>query len=84
MIWYKYSTHDYMDESPSIGFHLFTNAEMALKWEKHMNDTYSGGSTTILGPATQDEVLKFVKDNKLKLDSNTLSDINNKTYYLNN
>lgn len=84
MIWYKYQKHDYMDEKPFIGYLLFANAEHALKWEQHMNTNYSGGTTVLLGPATQEEVLKFVKDNGLKLDSYTLAEINNKSYYLNN
>ena len=84
MIWYKYQIHDYMDEKPSIGYRLFANAECALKWEQHMNANYSGGTTILLGAATQEEILKFVKDNGLKLDSDTLSNINNKSYYLNN
>lgn len=84
MIWYKYQAHDYMDEKPSIGYRLFANAENALKWEQHMTVNYSGGTTVLLGPANQEEVLKFVKDNGLKLDSNTLANINNKSYYLNN
>lgn len=84
MIWYKYQVHDYMDEKPSIGYHLFTNTEHALKWEQYMNANYSGGPTVLLGTATQEEVLKFVKDNELKLDSDTLANINNKSYYLNN
>lgn len=84
MIWYKCQTHDYMDEKPSISYHLFPNAEYALKWERHMNTNYSGGTTVLLGTATQEEVLKFVKDNGLKLDSDALSKINNKSYYLNN
>jgi len=73
-----------MDEKPSIGYHLFVNVENALKWEHHMNTNYSGGTTVLLGPANQEEVLKFVKDNGLKLDSDTLANINNKSYYLNN
>ena len=73
-----------MDEKPSIGYRLFANAENALKWEEHMNTNYSGGTTTILGPAKQEEILKFVKDNGLKLDSDTLANINNTSYYLNN
>lgn len=84
MIWYKYQTHDYMDEKPSIGYRLFPNAEYALEWEQYMNASYSGGTTVLLGPAKQEEVLKFVKDNGLKLDSDTLANINNKSYYLNN
>ena len=84
MIWFKYQEHDYMDERPSIGYRLFTDVENALKWEANMNANYSGGTTTILGPAKQEEILKFVKDNGLKLDSQTLANIHNAKYYLNN
>lgn len=83
MIWYKYQTHDYMDEKPSIGYHLFENEESALKWEQHMNTNYSGGITTILGPATQAEILEYVRTNKLDLDDLTISNINNINYYKN-
>lgn len=82
MIWYKYQAHDHMDEKPSIGYCLFPNAECALEWEQHRNANNSGGTITILGPAKQEEVLKFVKDSGLKLDSDTLSNIKNKSYYL--
>ena len=84
MIWYKVETQDYMDETPSISFHLFPDAGKALEWQTFMNRSYSGGTTTLVGPAKQEEVLKFVKDNRLKPDLNTLANIKNKSYYINN
>lgn len=84
MIWYKIISHDYMDEKPEIRFRLFKDSDEAKAYEKHMQDNWSGGTTNLAGPATQQEILKFVKDNGLKLDSDTLANINNKSYYLNN
>ena len=81
MIWYKYSEHDYMDEYPSIGYRLFEDAEQASKWEAHMNSSYSGGTTTIIGPATKEEILRYVEDNKIVLDTLTKANIENDAYY---
>ena len=79
MIWIKYQEHDYMDMYPSIGYRLFNSKNEAYEWEKHMNKMYSGGTTTVLGAATQEEILQYIKG--MELDELTLSNINNKEYY---
>lgn len=81
MIWFKYKEHDYMDESPSVGFHLFEDEEQAYAWEKHMNDNYSGGRTWIIGPATKAEILSYVEKNHIQLDELTKKNIENDDNY---
>lgn len=82
MYWFKYGFHDYMDEKPEIGFHLFEDEEQAKAWAQHMNDHYSGGRTWIIGPVTKAELLKFVKENNIELDEETERKVYNPNHYL--
>lgn len=81
MIWYKYEAHEYMDEKPHEGFRLFKDDQEANQWVFEMNEMYSGGSTRLVGRATWAEVHKYVEDNHLELDDETLSNVNNMAYY---
>lgn len=83
MIWFKYKEHDYMDESPSVGFRLFEDEAQAHTWEKHMNDNYSGGCTCIIGPATKAEILSYIEENHIQLDELTKKNIENDNNYAN-
>lgn len=82
MIWYKYKEHDYMDESPNIGYRLFENEKKAYAWEEHMNTNYSGGRTWIIGPATKAEILSYVEKNHIQFDEPTRKNIENEENYL--
>lgn len=79
MIWYKYGEQDYMDMSPSYGYHLFDDDTQAKAWEKHMQENYASGRTWLCGPATQAEILEYIKG--MDLDKLTLNNINNPNYY---
>lgn len=81
MIWFKYKEHDYMDESPSVGFRLFEDEAQAYAWEKHMQENYSGGRTWIVGPATKTDVLSYIEENHIQLDELTKKNIENDAYY---
>ena len=81
MIWYKIISHDYMDEKPEIGFRLFKDSDEAKAYEKHMQDNWSGGTTNLAGPATQQEILDYLKRWNITPDELTMSNINNKEYY---
>lgn len=81
MIWYKIISHDYMDEKPEIGFRLFKDSDEAKAYEKHMQEHWSGGTTNLAGCAKQSEVLKFIKDNDIVLDSLTRRNVENPDYY---
>ena len=61
MIWYKYREHDYMDESPNVGYRLFEDEKKAYAREEHMNTNYSGGRTWIIGPATTMLITRTIK-----------------------
>lgn len=82
MIWFKYGSHDYMDESPSVGYRLFEDEAQAYIWEQHMNDHYSGGRTWIVGPASKDEIQNYVLESGIQLDGKTLENIDNPNNYL--
>lgn len=82
MVWYKYKEHDYMDESPSVGFRLFEDEAQAYAWEKHMQENYSGGRTWIVGPASKDEIQNYVLESGIQLDGKTLENIDNPNNYL--
>ena len=81
MVWFKYKEHDYMDESPSVGYRLFEDEAQAYAWEKHMQENYSGGKTWIVGPATKTEILSFIMENPIQLDEPTRRNIENDAYY---
>ena len=81
MVWMKYETHEYMDMYPEIGYHLFYDEAQAKAWEEHMQKNYSGGITRLLGPAKQQEILDYIKDNNMSPDELTMNNINNKEYY---
>lgn len=81
MIWMKYETHEYMDMYPEIGYRLFDDKAQAKAWEEHMQKNYSGGTTRLLGPAKQQEILDYIKDNNMSPDELTMNNINNKEYY---
>jgi hypothetical protein len=81
MIWYKYREHDYMDESPNVGYRLFEGEKEAYAWEEHMNTNYSGGRTWIIGPATKAEILSYVERYDIELDDKLYANINNDAYY---
>lgn len=81
MIWYKYEEHDYMDEKPREGFRLFKDDVEAKQWAFEMNENYSGGSTRLVGRATWAEVHRYVEENHLELDEQTVININNMAYY---
>ena len=82
MIWFKYKEHDYMDESPNVGYRLFEDKWQAYAWEEHMNNNYSGGRTWIIGPATKAEILSYVEKNHIQLDEPTRNNIENDDNYL--
>ena len=82
MIWYKYREHDYMDESPNVGYRLFEGEKEAYAWEEHMNTNYSGGRTWIIGPATKAEILSYIEKNHIQLDELTRKNIENEENYL--
>lgn len=82
MIWFKYKEHDYMDESPSVGYRLFEDEAQAYAWEKHMQENYSGGRTWIVGPASKDEIQNYVLESGIQLDGKTLENIDNPNNYL--
>lgn len=82
MVWIKYKEHDYMDESPSVGYRLFEDEAQAYAWEKHMQENYSGGRTWIVGPASKDEIQNYVLESGIQLDGKTLENIDNPNNYL--
>lgn len=79
MIWIHYGYHDYMDEKPGDGYKLFESEEQAKDWATRMNQHYSGGTTWIIGPAKQSDILEYIKG--MQLDELTLNNINNPNYY---
>lgn len=79
MIWMHYGYHDYMDEKPGDAYKLFESEEQAKDWAARMNKHYSGGTTWIIGPAKQSELLAYAKG--LQLDELTTKNINNPNYY---
>ena len=81
MVWYKYGSHDYMDERPEVGFHLFEDEEQAYAWEKHMQENYSGGRTWLIGPATKADVLSYIEENHIQLDELTKKNVENDDNY---
>lgn len=81
MIWIHYGYHDYMDEKPGDGYQLFKSLEQARDWASRMNTHYSGGTTWIIGPAKQQEILDYIRVNKMTPDELTMNNINNKEYY---
>lgn len=82
MIWYKYGSHDYMDEKPEVGYRLFEDKRQAYAWEEYMNIHYSGGRTWIIGPATKVEILSYIEENHIQLDEPTRKNIENDGNYL--
>ncbi len=82
MIWFKYKTHDYMDENPSVGYRLFEDKWQAYAWEEHMSNNYSGGRTWIVGPASKDEIQNYVLESGIQLDEKTLENIDNPNNYI--
>lgn len=79
MYWFKYESYDYMDEYPSVGYRMFNDLSIAKEWEEYMNLNYSGGSTKVIGYATQEEVFAYIKD--LELDPMTIQNIQNINNY---
>lgn len=70
-----------MDEKPHEAFRLFNDEQEARQWEFEMNENYTGGITRLIGRATWAEVHKYVEENHLELDDQTLSNVNNMAYY---
>ena len=81
MIWFKYQLHEYMDEKPELGFKLFESNEQARAWEKHMQESYSGGTTYLIGYASQKEILEFVDRYDVELSEETWDNIDNPDNY---
>ena len=81
MIWFKYQLHEYMDEKPELGFRLFDSNEQARAWEKHMQESYSGGTTHLIGYASQKEILEFVDRYGVELSEETRNNIDNTDNY---
>lgn len=80
-IWFKVRSHDYMDMYPEYSYKLFNSKFEAELWEKYMRENYSGGTTHIVGYATQEEILKYINSFKDELDEVTLNNIYNEKYY---
>ena len=81
MIWMKIETHDYMDMYPNTSYKLFHNEILAKDWEKYMRENYSGGVTTVIGPATKQEILDYLEAFKIEAEPELLENINNDEYY---
>ena len=81
MIWMHYGYHEYMDEKPGDGYRLFESVEQSKDWADHMRKNYTGGTTWIIGPATQSEILDYIKKNDITPDELTMNNINNTSYY---
>lgn len=79
MVWFKYGSHDYMDEKPEFGFRLLESRENAEQWAQHMCSY--GYPTWICGPATKAEVLSYIEQNHIKLDELTRQNVNNDDFY---
>lgn len=82
MYWFKYGYHYYMDERPGDGYQMFASEATAKDWVELMNHLYSGGYTWLIGPASQKEVLDYIKRYKIEVDEKTLENINNPNNYL--
>ena len=82
-IWFKFETHDYMDEYPEVYYRTFPTIEVAKQFAEHMSENYSGGTFTFIGYALKQEVLNYVNDNKnkLSLSEEVLSEINDDEAY---
>ena len=80
MYWYKVIAHDYMDEYPVISFRLFESSHDAISYEKHMNENYSGGTTSV-APAIKSEVLDYIKKYDIKLDAVRLKEVHDDENY---
>ena len=61
---------------------MFASEETAKDWVERMNHHYSGGYTWLIGPASQKEVLDYIKRYKIEVDEKTLENINNPDNYL--
>ena len=68
----KFSVHDYMDMYPVDKFYIFEGETLsdiednARKFEKHMSETYSGGTTTFVKVFSKEEARSWY-DNEIKL-----------------
>jgi hypothetical protein len=82
-IWFKFERHDYMDEYPEVFYRTFPTIRGARRFAERMSENYSGGTTTFIGYALKQEVLNYVKDNKLSLSEEVLSEINDDEMYHN-
>ena len=80
-IWFKFETHDYMDEYPEVYYRTFPTIRVARQFAEHMSKTYSGGTFTFIGSALKQEVLNYVKDNKLSLSKEALAEVNDDEMY---
>lgn len=80
MKWFKYQSQDYMDCSPVTGYRLFGSLDEAQAWAKHMQENWSG-ICTILGYASQEELLKAIKYYDIAPDDNIMDNILNKDCY---
>ena len=80
-VWIRIMEHDYMDLCPTYSYELFSTMEEAENWAKSMRENYSGGTTSIDGYATQEEILKYIEDFKDYLDDITMKNIYNEDYY---
>lgn len=51
---FKVMVHDYMDMYPEEEMILMEDGRIK-EWEKHMKETYSGGTTDVIGEYTKEE-----------------------------
>lgn len=80
MLWFKYQSHGYMDPNPEVGYRMFNSLEAARRGAKHIQKKW-GGICTILGYATMDEVLEYVRMHNIPLDAKTEADVVNPDNY---
>ena len=81
MIWFKYYSHDYMDEKPKIRYRLFKDDVQAEEWVEYMNSCWSGGYVWLGGYATKEKLLKFIEDNNIELDETTSKNVYDDNHY---
>ena len=83
MKWIKYESQAYMDMYPEVGYRMFDSLENAKAWAKHMQENWSG-TCVILGYATQEEILEYIKKYNIEPEERVMYDILNKENYEDN
>ena len=81
MLWVHCAHQDYMDLEASHDYRLFESMKQANEWVERMKEAYTSGDVWIIGPATQKELLRYIRDYDLSVDEATMKNINNKDYY---